>query len=764
MTNTQQKIPFLILSMPLSLILMVSGMLAHSTSAAAGLEGDRQRICRQVEQIAAPGIPGPLVVWGDSAGVLVSAPLGSDDRAAVVALSRWEKGRVVAFGHTGYLDAGVLAESDTAAFWSNILTWAAGDDEPTKPVTIAVLGHDDMRRAWQAQGRRVVAADPGRLNDPDRPLDVLCLNPADLPDDAALEQVARFVRRGGGLVAAGLGWGWLQLNPGRNLTEYPGNRLLAAAGLGWADGYLQKTAPDGFLLAGDDDDLLYADRALAAVRRFERDPAVLSKGQAAQATNTLMRLARSMPPQRSSLLSELHQWERSRRPDLLPTAERPLRLDRHPLARLLIGLQWERLQGTPVADIQAHPVSASFPGVVPASAESVSRRLSISTDQPDWHSTGLYLPAGKTLIVKLPSDALDLGLSLQVGCHTDRLWQKDTWRRFPEISCRVSLSETTTRLASGFGGLVYIVVPRRCRSQVVSLEIRGAVEAAWFVRGQSGQTDPADWRERIRHYPAPWAELESDRIVLTVPARSIRELDDPEALLAFWNQVLDACSDLAGRPRQRPRPERLVTDLQISAGYMHSGYPVMTQLDVADVVVDREALRTNKHGGVWGLFHELGHNHQSADWTFAGTGEVTVNLFTLYVLEKVCHLDSQSHPSFTAATRAAKRQEYFAGGARFADWQQDPFLALDMYILLQEAFGWEPFERVFAEYRALPNRQRPRDDDQKRDQWLIRFSRTVGRDLGPYFEAWGVPTTPAARQSLADLPAWLPDGFPPAGH
>jgi hypothetical protein len=38
---------------------------------------------------------------------------------------------------------------------------------------------------------------------------------------------------------------------------------------------------------------------------------------------------------------------------------------------------------------------------------------------------------------------------------------------------------------------------------------------------------------------------------------------------------------------------------------------------------------------------------------------------------------------------------------------------------------------------------------------------TVGRNLGPFFEAWGVPTSPEARQSLADLPAWMPEpGFP----
>ena len=52
-------------------------------------------------------------------------------------------------------------------------------------------------------------------------------------------------------------------------------------------------------------------------------------------------------------------------------------------------------------------------------------------------------------------------------------------------------------------------------------------------------------------------------------------------------------------------------------------------------------------------------------------------------------------------------------------------------------------------YRDLPAGERPRTDAEKRDQCLVRFSRTVGRDLGPFFEAWGVPTSPEARATVA---------------
>jgi len=134
-------------------------------------------------------------------------------------------------------------------------------------------------------------------------------------------------------------------------------------------------------------------------------------------------------------------------------------------------------------------------------------------------------------------------------------------------------------------------------------------------------------------------------------------------------------------------------------------------------------------------------------------------LFTVYVLENVCGLTSEEHPSFTKKARAKKLKKYLEDGARFEMWRRDPFLALDMYIRMQEAFGWDAFKKVFAEYRKLSPAERPKSDDERRDQWLVRFSRTVGRNLGPYFETWGVPTSTTARDSIADLPLWMPEGF-----
>ena len=306
---------------------------------------------------------------------------------------------------------------------------------------------------------------------------------------------------------------------------------------------------------------------------------------------------------------------------------------------------------------------------------------------------------------------------------------------------------------------MYIEVPLDCRIPTFTVRIKGAVEAPRFVLGE---TDPAKWRKKIRNLPAPWGELETKKCIITLPAASLKKVEDPVDLMKFWDAMMDRFADLAGRPYDRHRAERYVPDVQISAGYMHSGYPLMTGMDMCDVFVDKQQIISNAHAGVWGLFHEMGHNHQITDWTFDGTVEVTENLFSLYAFEKLCNSDPlEAHPALAKGEWIRNMNRYFANGARFTQWKQDPFVGLIMYIQMKNAFGWEAFVKTFREYQQLSDRERPESDEEKRDQWMVRFSKTVGKNLGPFFQAWAIPTSQKARDSIQNLPAWMPESFPP---
>ncbi|MGE0193144.1 MAG: M60 family metallopeptidase, partial [Planctomycetota bacterium] len=692
-----------------------------------------------VKTIARPGIPGTLCVYGPNAFPIVAMPCGGDP-APMVAAVREGKGRAVAFGHTYTGDA--LAQGDTARFVANTLSWAAG--KPRTIVRVGARGRNALAKHLPKDRFQVVALDgPAWMKGLDD-VDVLVVSLPEMGDEEIAELRERLAD-GLGIVSGGPGWGWEQLNPGKDLrTEHAGNRLLAPYGLVWGAGF---TEGSGLVpVEGPAPRLTHAG---VAVEEIVDKRSKATDAEKALALATATRALRDLPPDDRWILPKLDRWVKSSRSRArVPRHDAPI--DRsEPLARLelarevLLGLETEP------RDVRAHPAADVFPGAVPKRAKPVTRRVTIDLSVPDWHGTGLYAPPGELVHVHIVEGTAPPQLALRIGAHSDRLWDKPAWDRAPEITRTFPLDEKGGEAANAFGGLVYVVVPDKAAAGSLTLEISGAVEAPRFVLGQ---TTLEDWKKSIRDAPGPWAELEGTKVILTVPSSHVRRLDDPQALMTWWDRVMDACADLSQIPRERKRPERYVTDEQISVGYMHSGYPIMTHLDAAPRFVDLPTLSTK---GDWGMFHEMGHNHQRPAWTFDGTVEVTCNLYSLYVLETVCAA-GERHGEMSAEHMARNAAKFREGGAQFGTWKANPFIALICYDQLREAFGWEAFQRVFAEYERQPKAEQPTSDDAKRDQWLVRMSRAVGKNLGPFFASWSIPVSQAARDAVADLPEWMP--------
>ncbi|MEI6871450.1 MAG: M60 family metallopeptidase, partial [Verrucomicrobiota bacterium] len=541
-------------------------------------------------------------------------------------------------------------------------------------------------------------------------------------------------------VVGGLGWGWLQLNASKNLSvDFPGNRLLAPAGIVWGDEVVARTNNSGFVVAPESP-LLNARTALASILAHAANQTKLGADELNQATASIVAALRSLPSHDTLFLPQIAALQSMPGAVVFPTPEVQLKNDQ-PLARLFVTLNLVALQRAEPSKLRPHPAAEAFPGSVAKGAPTTSRLIKVNTARPDWHSTGLYAAPGTLIRVEVPANAAGKGLGVRIGCHTDKLWKKDSWARMPEITRLEKVLNPVTDAANSFGGLIYVDVPKGCALGEIEVKISGGIDAPYYVLGK---TDPTEWVNERRRAPAPWAELECAGVILTVPSSVIRELDNPGELMHLWLKIAQAQDALAGISTDRVRPERIVADAQISVGYMHSGYPIMTHLDVATTATNVEKLKQNG----WGFFNELGHNHQVPDWTFDGTGEVTCNIFSLFICETVCGLPAGSgHPAMDPTKVAERLSKHLAGHAVFARWQGDPFLALTMYDQLRAAFGWNTYGKVFAEYRSLAKAERPANDNQKRDQWMVRFSKATGKNLGPFFQAWGVPTSDAARAS-----------------
>ena len=176
-----------------------------------------------------------------------------------------------------------------------------------------------------------------------------------------------------------------------------------------------------------------------------------------------------------------------------------------------------------------------------------------------WRTTGLYAKAGVPIRVTTAAAGVGAGLAVQIGIHSDLLWSLNDWERVPELPVSKAIDAEETTLASGFGGRVVIRVPVGVDVGPVEVSIEGAYPAPRFV---AGVTTDEEWLTE-REAPAPWASLETSKIVFFLPSSLIRTLEGPTALMDVWDAVLDADAVLSAIPLERERPEMVVADRQI---------------------------------------------------------------------------------------------------------------------------------------------------------------------------------------------------------
>lgn len=707
---------------------------------------DRHELTQGVSALVAPGaLPGVLSVSGKAFVIATGAQ--SKGRVPIFAAAPVEKGRVVAGSHEAFFSPTSLANPSNGRFFADILSWLG--HKPLFGLEVGLLGYGGLMDPLQKAGCVPTSLSPQSLGAMIDNLDVVCATPGAL-DNSPSAQIAlmRFVRQGHGLLIAGPAWGWLQIHPGRDLlADHPGNKMLFPYGICFADG----SASEEYLPETTDSSLYNPDDALQVLKSASN-----SVVDRTTATYTLERALSLLPPSDSGLAAQILKGAAAEPGGGIPTLKTPINVNT-PFSRLKEWLSMRNLATLTPGEIKADPSAAAFPGPV-TDTKRVTQTVTVDTSVPDWHGIGLYAAAGERIVVQIPDSATSAGLAVRIGPHTDTLWHLDSWPRFPAISLLKPLQLEQTQVASAFGGTIYIVVPTGCKLGKIQVTVSHAALAARFVRGVTTLTQ---WKSQLAATAAPWAEIEGKLVIISVPTSSARKIQDPEALMAFWDEMMKDCYAFYAAP-VRSRPERYCPDVEIGGGYMHSGYPIMTHIDVADTFCDLTKLRSK--GKTWGFYHEMGHNFQQGAWTWEGEGEVTNNLFSLYGNEKLNGVTpatyGDAHPAMALQAVHDRLAKYLKNGAHYDDWKSDPFLALSMYAQLREQFGWEIFTRLFEEYRGLSPAEEPKSDIDKRDRWMVRFSKLVHRNLGPFFQAWGVPTTEAARQSIASLPTWMPPDWP----
>jgi hypothetical protein len=86
-------------------------------------------------------------------------------------------------------------------------------------------------------------------------------------------------------------------------------------------------------------------------------------------------------------------------------------------------------------------------------------------------------------------------------------------------------------------------------------------------------------------------------------------------------------------------------------------------------------------------------------------------------------------------------------------------MALMTFAQLIRHFGWDSMRTFMKNYEADIDKQDtslPKNNQEKIDQWVIRFSKIVSRNIKPQFEMFGLPVSQHVDNDLSGLEKWCP--------
>ncbi|KAJ6641386.1 TRPM8 channel-associated factor like [Pseudolycoriella hygida] len=699
-----------------------------ATGLSGGTNTAQSFILNGVTSVVRTCTPGSMTLINERAFPILAGEYDGIRRAHVAGVE-WENGRIVAYSHDSFYVSNLpIGDIDAGniQLLINSIDWVRKDGG-TK---IGVYAEERTKEIISEHGFDMYILSPNNLNN----LTILeqfdALVVTYFSDDLKLANIRTYVRNGGGLVIGATAW----TSAGNEKESYWGNAVLKETGIFYIQFYS--------LGNGGCDVYNNGDCSYIPSLEYLEDTSAFQVWKDLSEFNWSRIIPMVKLTQMIGIMSDRLQYGPSNAtlnaevgligqrvlrqiPSIVPTERDPV-IQKDEMDYIITHKQWTVfLNFFGMTDnIPPHPAATSFPGVALMKNETETRvKAFVEIDgRTGWHSTGLYAEPGEEIkITALDVDETITDLGVQIGMHSDNLEALASWIRCPYIIFRNQMENGT---ATG-----------------------GIPSPTYFL----GETKLSQWQNEIRNYPAPWGELIGKNLILSLQTSLLSQIYNPEEVIQFWDRVMDTIADLAGIPYERDPPARFVADVQISAGSMHSGYPIMYYLGSQIYCANLTEMKVNPWK-IWGFLHELGHNHQQSDWTFKGTGEVTNNLFALYVLHTLFDCPTNSTPSYSDASVAKRLKAYVDNGKQFSQWQSNYDLAFDTYVQLQEAFGWSTYKTIFANYRKLAQDERPKTDAEKIDLWVVMFSQVVEENLAEFFISWGFPISSEVGELLKYLP------------
>jgi hypothetical protein len=378
-------------------------------------------------------------------------------------------------------------------------------------------------------------------------------------------------------------------------------------------------------------------------------------------------------------------------------------------------------------------------------------RTQNSLSASELRSTGFYLPAATALNVVVHVGSL--APTLVIGApDADARKEFKSPREYP-----LQIGRNTVTDAGG--GVVYLKLIGTTGQAKVTIG-EEAQPMPYFVLGRTGE---AEFQRQLDERTTPYVELLSPHAMITVERASALtyRTENHTDLLSTYEDIIGIEDATSGYDGSAPQHVRLahryhfvgypsaITGVGAYATHGHMSFPPPIQ----DRMLTVAGLRTRG----WGIYHELGHQHQQITYKPSSLTEVTVNIYSLAV-------------NAVFATKYGQQPRLHAPDAktRLTPWQSapgklrtpgvnygttfDPYEKLVMFEQLRLAFG----DSFWPELHKLVRVERPYASDYTDEVLRLRnlvvlSSRTAGHDLSDFFRAWGVPVDAEATAQITAL-------------
>lgn len=362
--------------------------------------------------------------------------------------------------------------------------------------------------------------------------------------------------------------------------------------------------------------------------------------------------------------------------------------------------------------------------------------LKMTANPKYWQSTGLYVPPVEDVTIVVSG----ANINYQIGVADVFLPAGEKYQRFEKVSKSGTLQVGENKISSNFGGPLYFYFDGTPSDQ--TLTVSGAVKMPTFVLGE---TDYLEWAKITADTinPMIWGELIGKRAILTLPAKTLRQISRPDALLKFYDEIIEKdFNAIAGLTDEDLKtPWRIYSDVQLpNKAVIFPAYPMgynsitADSMDQAIIGLPNFAGKSNKTvlGGIAGLY--------GMSWSDGSLLKKSIQQTLSYHLFQRKGIWANLGITMTATKDPTKRYML----PTEADNQS-------MVLQLLQQYGWGLYSYASKRCREEMPAQLP--DRYKNDLYAIYASEYANADLTDFFAAWDFQVSMFAQQYMKQYPA-----------